>query len=153
MPSYKGHLVGGAFFYGIGLCCVLMLVQLSFIARMEMLLFTLAGALFPDIDTKSKGQKLFYWLILTLAVLFLYTGHTQAMLVLAAIGILPLLVKHRGLFHKLWFIILFALIIAALCCTYAPHCKRLIALDTFFFIVGVVSHLWLDLGWRRMLRW
>lgn len=153
MPNYKCHLVGSVFFYAVGLYCVLLLMPLTIAARIEMLLFTLAGALFPDIDTKSKGQKLFYWVILILAGVLLYAGHMQAVIVLAAVAILPLLVKHRGLFHKLWFVVLFAIGVALICCSYAPHCKRLIMLNTFFFILGVISHLWLDLGLRRMLRW
>jgi hypothetical protein len=63
MANYKGHLIGGAVAYSIFLF-VGRLHNMSFYTVLEWLLFSLAGALFPDIDTKSKGQKLFYWFLL-----------------------------------------------------------------------------------------
>jgi len=63
MPNYKGHLAGGVVTYCVVLCALVGTAP-SFMTAGEWLLFTLAGALFPDIDIKSKGQKYFYYLVL-----------------------------------------------------------------------------------------
>ncbi|MGC2310143.1 MAG: hypothetical protein WA432_00805 [Candidatus Babeliaceae bacterium] len=69
MPSYKGHLLGGLVVYSIAL--LFMATTLSWLTKGEWLLCTLFGALFPDIDIKSKGQKLFYALLLVIGSFFI----------------------------------------------------------------------------------
>ena len=56
MPGYRAHLAGGLTVYGITIYLLRSYCGSVFIAA-EWMLFTLAGSLFPDIDTKSKGQK------------------------------------------------------------------------------------------------
>lgn len=153
MPGYKSHLAGGIFVYLLGLYFVLTNQSISFATGAEWLLFTLAGALFPDVDIKSKGQKLFYWIAFLLALVLLLHNHTQALIVLAFICIVPILVRHRGIFHRMWFVIFVPLLGAIFLCSYMPGCSRIIMFDTIFFIIGALSHLWLDLGLRKMLRW
>lgn len=153
MPSYKGHLAGGIFAYLLAIYFVVSSYNITFANGLELLLFTLAGALFPDVDIKSKGQKLFYWIALLLALVLLLRNHTQALIILAFICIVPILVRHRGTFHRMWFVIFVPLLGAIFLCSYMPGCSRIIMFDTIFFIVGALSHLWLDLGLRRMLRW
>jgi general stress protein CsbA len=67
-------------------------------------------------------------------------------------SVIPMLCKHRGIFHRTWFVVLLIVLIAALLILHFPHCQRIIAFDALFFMVGALSHLWLDLGWRGMLR-
>ncbi len=153
MPNYKGHLAGGVFFYLVAIYFVLTTQVISLATGIEWLLFTLAGALFPDVDVKSKGQKLFYWIALLLAVVLLVKERIQALIILGFICAVPVLVNHRGIFHRLWFVIIIPLVAALFLCSYAPDCNRIIFFDTLFFIIGAVSHLWLDLGLRRMMRW
>lgn len=50
----------------------------------------------PDVDTKSKGQSLFYWLVFTIDVLLIWNKQIQAAAYLGIIALLPLLSKHRG---------------------------------------------------------
>lgn len=152
MPSYKGHLSGGFFIYLLVLYVILNHYSITMATGLEWLLFTLAGSLFPDIDVKSKGQKLFYTIALFLSVLLLVFEHFQALIILGFLCLVPILVRHRGIFHRLWFVILVPTLIAIFLCSYMPHCNRIILFDTFFFIVGAVSHLWLDLGLKRMFR-
>lgn len=152
MPNYKGHIAGGFVAYGIALCLATC-CSASWATSLEWLLFTLAGSLFPDIDIKSKGQKLFYRLMFVVLLILMY----QRRVVLAAsIGVLcmvPMIVRHRGMLHKLWFVILFPSLLAFVCTLYVPCYAPMIAQDAFFFIMGAVSHVWLDVGLRRMLRW
>jgi hypothetical protein len=153
MSNYKGHLAGGIFAYLIAIYCIIATQSPSFTTGLEWLLFTLAGALFPDVDIKSKGQKLFYWIILILMIVLLINDQTQALIIVAVLGVVPLLVRHRGIFHRLWFVILVPLVVAWILCLYMPQCNSTIMYDCLFFIVGAISHLWLDLGLRRMIGW
>lgn len=153
MPNYKGHLVGGFFFYLITLFIIgSFFMSVSLATKFEWLLFTLAGSLFPDIDTKSKGQKFFYILVFLLAIFLLAKNKITSVIILLFFCLVPLMVHHRGLFHRLWFIIATPAIISFIICCYLSGCNKIVFFDTVFFIVGAVSHLWLDLGFRRMLR-
>lgn len=153
MSNYKGHLAGGIFAYLIALLCIVSLQFVNFTTSLEWLLFALAGSLFPDVDIKSKGQKLFYWVMLLLMMILIINNQKQTLIIVAVLSVIPLLVRHRGIFHKLWFVILIPLFVAWILCLYFPTCEKTIMYDCLFFIVGAISHLWLDLGLKRMLRW
>lgn len=152
MPNYKGHLVGGAIFYVIAVYLFLHFCpqHVSGVTAFGWLLCTLAGSLFPDIDTKSKGQKYFYFILLWLFVLLLYFKKTELVALLAVVAFIPLVVRHRGIFHQLWFVCVITFIVALCLCNVFPHCEKSIQLDALFFALGALSHLWLDLGVRRL---
>lgn len=152
MPGYRGHLLGGVVVFFFALLGILLWCNPTTTTALEWLGFTLCGALFPDIDIKSKGQKLFYWLLAGLFILLISMNHLQMVAVLSVIALVPMLVRHRGMFHRPWFIILLPSAIAYILCAQVPSCKMIIVYDTFFFILGALSHLWLDMG-RRMFRW
>lgn len=153
MPNYKSHLVGGAVAYGVVLYLVTRSMTPSASALIEWGCFALAGSLFPDIDIKSKGQKLFFTILVILMIYVLLQKRYDIASLLALIAMLPLLSQHRGLFHKLWFVILAPACIGwMLCGLYVPACSTIIFYDVLFFVTGAVSHLWLDLGFRRMMR-
>jgi hypothetical protein len=153
MPNYKGHIAGGCIAYGIFLMSLrtLFLLKPTPLASFEWFLCTLAGALFPDIDTKSKGQKYFYWIIFGLLLMFFYKKQWHAFPIMSFILVFPMLSRHRGLFHTLWFII--AMPLGIWFFLYSMHIKmaQLLFFDVVFFIAGAISHVWLDVGLRRML--
>lgn len=153
MPNYKGHLAGGAIAYGLTAGLLLSVCHPSFFTTIEWLLFALAGALFPDIDIKSKGQKLFYWVLLGMYIFLIARNHFEIIALLSVISIVPMLVKHRGVFHRLWFIVLIPTMTAFCISLYVPSYAIIIFFDTIFFITGAISHLWLDMGFKRMFRW
>jgi uncharacterized membrane protein YpjA len=72
--------------------------------------------------------------------------------VCSAISVVPMLVKHRGLFHRLWFVTLMPFGVWALITTYIPNYTHAAFYYTLFFVLGAISHLWLDLGIKQMLR-
>jgi len=155
MPGYKGHLLGGAAAGGILLsllsCCDV--VHPTLLCGVEWLLASFLGSLFPDIDIKSKGQKVFYWVLLGLFV-YLYIGKKLMMLGLfSIIGITPMLVRHRGLFHKWWFVVLLPLLLAIVTGHYYPHYQYALLFDATFFVAGALSHLILDRGFKKAFRW
>ena len=153
MPNYKQHLFAGVVVYLVGLYLVFVCLRApSFFTGLEWLICTLAGSLFPDIDVKSKGQNYFYLSIFCLIsfLLLIHKPYLAAGVSLAAF--MPLLVVHRGIFHNIWFIMSLLLVAVCAWCYYMPACQNRFCFDALFFLAGVVSHLYLDLGLRRMLR-
>ncbi len=155
MPGYKGHLVGGfvafSVTYVVVTACQIVMVN-SIMPVITLLLFCLAGALFPDIDTKSKGQKYFYWFILILLLYFTYKKMFMQLAFLSILATLPMLVKHRGIFHNIWFLLAGLGALCYLLVLYLPHYDQIIIIHMIFFIMGAISHLWLDLGPHRILK-
>lgn len=145
MPGYRGHLVAGSLLYAFTIW------QFNFINKDLGLLFvwlicTLGGSLFPDIDTKSRGQQIFYLLF----VLFLGSSIFLKQYTLGAwsglIGMLPLVTRHRGLFHSSWFLIFLLILISHHLTLILPNYKTLIFSGTYFFALGIFSHLLCDFG-------
>ena len=152
MPGYKGHLMGGIAVYGILFFIISTLVRPSTIVAFEWCIFTLAGALFPDIDVKSKGQKYFYFVVLLFFVVLLMHQRFEMLSCCSCIVISPMLVRHRGIFHSPRFIVITPLIGWILMSMVFPDLSQQLFFDTLFFIIGALSHLWLDFGPSQMIR-
>ncbi len=151
MSNYKGHIFGG-----VGLFCIaryaLKGYNPSILTSIEWLFFTIFGALFPDIDIKSKGQKLFYRLLFLLFCVLFLQQRFAAVALLSLLGVFPLLVKHRGITHSIWFIGTLSITSITYTYLFVPQYASIIFFDTLFFFIGAFSHLWLDLGLRRAVR-
>ncbi|MGB8468363.1 MAG: metal-dependent hydrolase [Candidatus Babeliales bacterium] len=150
MPNYKGHLVGGLCAYGLLLSLLLLYaVCPTPLTLVEWLLATLAGALFPDIDTKSKGQKYFYQLTGILGIVLVISRHYVTASCMLLLALFPLMIRHRGITHSF---IAMSLLCAA-CVLFVhlqvPFHALQITYAVLFFWAGLVSHLILDLGIRR----
>jgi membrane-bound metal-dependent hydrolase YbcI (DUF457 family) len=63
------------------------------------LCFCLLGALFPDSDTDSKGQNLFYTLFILVDAALIYRHAYQLAAWLGFFAMLPALGHHRGWTH------------------------------------------------------
>jgi len=101
-------------------------------------------ALFPDIDIKSKGQGLFYWLVFILDVLLIWIGAIEVAAYLGLIAILPLLSKHRGWTHS---IVAAFIVPAPIAIVPYLHDGRMLATSVLFYsaaVVGYLSHIALD---------
>jgi hypothetical protein len=152
MPNYKGHLVGGVAVYGLVLCGVIGMIKPTFLTAVEWLLFTLAGALFPDIDIKSKGQKYFYYVVFLFFVVLAVQRRFEMLACFSFIIISPLLVRHRGIFHSPWFVIAVSLFAWVVVSMVKPKIAQQFFYDILFFIAGALSHIWLDFGICHMTR-
>lgn len=143
MPGYKKHLYFSVLFYLITIF-IICFFKVGFANSIFWLLFTLAGSLFPDIDIKSKGQKLFYligfFIFLGLICLDLFG---EALLI-AVFSFLPVLARHRGVFHNPFFLFYSICLISLLIYSYFPNSGKFIFLNAIFFFVGCMSHLLLD---------
>jgi hypothetical protein len=112
---------------------------------------TLAGSLFPDIDTKSKGQHFFYRILTLIFIVLILIRHYKAVAFIGLLSLIPLIVHHRGVCHKVWFIVAVPSSVALLLASYLPACKYLFMYDAAFFILGALSHVWFDIGSKRLM--
>jgi membrane-bound metal-dependent hydrolase YbcI (DUF457 family) len=151
MPNYKGHLVGGLIAYGLLFFGLFAACKPSLLVAGEWLVFTLAGALFPDVDIKSKGQKYFYFVILLFLIILVTQQRFEMLACCSFVMISPMLVNHRGIFHNPWFLIAVPITMWILLSIAMPHLSRQFFYDGIFFIAGALSHIWLDFGTRQMM--
>jgi hypothetical protein len=153
MPGYKGHLIGGAVAFAVALCVVHSAgVYFNETQGLQWFASTLAGSLFPDIDVKSKGQNIFYKIILCLLLFMLFYDYHRPFITISVAAMVPMIVRHRGIFHRLWFVISFPVVLALFLVTFYPLYQSTIMYNSLFFMIGAISHLWLDLGFKRMIR-
>jgi len=153
MPNYKGHLAGGIVVFAMVFSSICMMQKPSLSIAMEWLIFTLAGALFPDIDIKSKGQKYFYYAVFLFFIVLAARQQFVTVTCCSFIFITPMLVRHRGIFHHPLFVIAVPIMCWAFLSTIiTPYTSRRLLWDTMFFIAGALSHIWLDVGTRHMVR-
>jgi len=152
MPGYKGHLCGGAV-VGLLLLFLFSTYCPSHLVAFEWMICCFAGSLFPDIDVKSKGQHIFYWAALAILTVCILRKNIYALSICSLLAITPMLAKHRGLFHRGWFVMVVPLIAWGVLMQYAPEKAPHLLVHTLFFIGGALSHLFLDQGWRRTWRW
>ena len=153
MPNYKGHIAGGVGAFIVTVLGMRMICTPSPLTLVEWLACTVAGALFPDVDIKSKGQRYGYWIILVILTVLLIRKRFEMLMSVSVLAMAPMLSRHRGLFHRLWFIIAFPLLIWYLISLEFPKISGELFYDTLFFIAGAISHLWLDRGLVRMFQW
>ena len=152
MPGFRGHLIGGTVTY------LLILQYLKSIPMQPSVIvsgfvFCLVGSLFPDIDIKSKGQKLFYSLALVILCCFLYYERTDLFIGLSLLATIPLLVKHRGLFHQLWFLIFISISTGLVIGSFHANFSAWAMKNALFFLAGAVSHIVLDRSITKFKYW
>ena len=102
MASGKGHIVGGFVFLWLFLT---ILSNFFFVpSAMEIVIFSAIAvmfALWPDVDIKSIGQKVFYTIFfVTDVTLVFYFKDYKTAAFFGLLIILPVLAKHRGWTHS-----------------------------------------------------
>ncbi len=144
MPEHKTHLFVGFLVYVAVLYLVLFFGPISWERKIELLMYTLIGALFPDIDTKSKIQRVMYIMFFILLLLLAYTKQYIAATATGILACLPLMVHHRGIFHSILFLTFLGA--TAVFCTklYYPAYTIIMLYNVIFFLAGVFSHLFAD---------
>lgn len=159
MANYKGHITGGVVFTG-AYTLAMLFAPVERLAEYASLLYDwqamfavfvigMLFALFPDVDTNSKGQDLFYWIIFPLDLLLIYGGQFQAAAYLGLIAILPILTHHRGWTHSKWAMLLIPLPIILVPWLYNDNVLPISLVYYGAAVVGYFSHLFLDgLIWR-----
>jgi membrane-bound metal-dependent hydrolase YbcI (DUF457 family) len=113
MAGYRGH-ISIAFLFGVVLVIGLSFTSVAMamewperiINALVILWIAVLFGLFPDVDIKSKGQLLFYWLFFLLDGILLLTEHYQEAAFLGFLAMIPILSKHRGWTHTFWAMLL-----------------------------------------------
>ncbi len=146
MPGYRGHVAGGAVLWGGCFAGALWLglPQPSPETAVVLGVAALMGALFPDTDTDSRGQNLFYLILVLLDIAFMIKGLYRWAAVLGFCAMLPALGRHRGWTHTWWAMLLVPLPVLLLPVVfYGQSLERLLP---FYLsvVVGYFSHLLLD---------
>lgn len=154
MPGYKGHIVGaaaaGAVYVGIlaaapgaterhtaGLLDEWQLLVGLFV-------ITILFGLWPDVDTNSKGQNIFFGLAFAADILLIVSGRLEAAAYLGLMAMTPILGKHRGWTHSKLAMVLVPLPIAVIPYIYRPSVLSPALLLYGAAVVGYFSHLLLD---------
>ncbi len=104
MPGYKSHAAWGLIF-GAGT-----LAAFNWLGwyrpepgtAIMLMGFVALGSLFPDVDTDSIGQKLFYSLLAAINLTLMFLGHYKWAAVLGFCALLPVAARHRGWIHTWW---------------------------------------------------
>ena len=145
--NYKEHILGGIISYA-GLLYLLKFLNypLTTMHTIQWFLFCILGALFPDIDTKSKIQLWLYRLFFLIYLLiFIIHPTSQILIFVSILAIIPLIVHHRGIFHNIWFIASLSVASVIIIHFSSPHLPiNEIAIAALFFMLGATSHLLLD---------
>ncbi|MDT0631308.1 metal-dependent hydrolase [Rubrivirga sp. S365] len=155
MAGYRGHLAGATVFYGLYLAALALVYSVDQAYRqfsdLELVAIPIAlfglclmFGLWPDVDTNSKGQNLFYSIFFVVDVVLIATRHTEEAAYLGLFCILPALGKHRGWTHTTWAMLLIPSPLLALPLVLAPDAP--LAGLPFYgaAVVGYFSHLVMD---------
>ena len=139
-----------------GLCAYALLLLISGVPEsittaVHWFVWCILGSLFPDIDTTSKGQKIFYRLVFLFLVILLIQQQGEFFILLSLTALIPFVVRHRGVFHRIWFLVLFVGMLYVIGVSAFPWVHGNVMMwNMIFFFAGVVSHLLLDGGVRRL---
>ncbi len=155
MSGYRGHLFGATLFFAIYLGALLYVFSFEAaytrfsgleVAAYPLALFGLClmFGLWPDVDTNSMGQNLFYTIFFVVDVVLIATRHFEEAAYLGLFAILPVLGKHRGWTHTWWAMLLVPAPLLVLPYVFFP--QRPLAGLPFYgaAVVGYFSHLFMD---------
>lgn len=160
MANYKGHVAGGALFGGLFYAAIAYVPIAQFAETAGLLqnwqaifaIFVLGMlfGLFPDVDTNSKAQDLFFAIIFPLDILLLATDKIEAAAYLGLIAMLPVIGKHCGWTHKKWAMVIVPLPILLIPYIYNTEILPISAVYYGASVAGYFSHLLFDgLIWRK----
>ena len=151
MPSYKVHLIGGVATYA-GITAIASLTPLeSFSTPFQLLLVgcALTGSIFPDIDIASRIQIIFFRIMFVTLPLLLFFKYFTSFVCMALLSISLVVIKHRTLTHRVWFLLL--LTVAGVSTVFIKHpaFTTLACMAGLHFFVGSISHIALDFLVRK----
>ena len=148
MPGYKAHLFGGAVAGALALGGLWLAGHVPDIPQMALLFsLLLLGALFPDVDTDSKGQHLFYLNLAVLDLVLIIRGQYKWAAVLGFAAMFPAIGPHRGWTHTWWAMLIVPLPVLALPVWIYEIAPSALIPYYIAVVVGYGSHLLLDGKW------
>lgn len=162
MANYKGHIAGAVAVAATGITGALFLPG-DILERTGGLLndwqFTsflffvaILFGLWPDIDTNSKGQDIFFGVGFLLDVILIWNGHIEAAAYLGLLAMTPIIGKHRGWTHSKWAMILVPLPIVIVSYLYRDSVLPTALIIYGAAVAGYFSHLLLDGRITKLIR-
>ena len=147
MPDYRGHIAGGLFFGVMGVVGAVLLGWLVFdpLIACGLVGFCLLGALFPDVDTNSKGQNFYYAVFFIMDLGLIIKGLYVWAAWFGLFSMLPAVGSHRGWTHSWWAMLLVPLPILGV--PLVMGAAEMMPQFLWFyaaFVLGYFSHLILD---------
>ena len=148
MPGYKGHITGSLVAGGIAAVAAFMLGYHFLVTPSQiagLLGFCLLGGLFPDSDTDSKGQNLFYGLLIVGDGALIYFRQYSWAAWVGIFAMLPALGHHRSWTHTWWAMLVVGIPIVVIPLMVLGRSTLMVYLPFYVaFTVGYFSHLLLD---------
>ncbi len=153
MPGYKTHIMGGVIsFSAVYIGLITYGFHPTLFQSTSWFLCALVGSVFPDIDTPSMGRYVGYRLLAVITIMGIVSKIYLLSILAGAIFFLSQVARHRGLFHKVWFVLLLAGVGILLTSSIAPAWTFAMQYYALFFVAGALSHLILDQGIIRTFR-
>ena len=162
MAGYKGHIAGATVFFAAYLAALLFVLSVDAMyarfSAVQQVTYPLAlfglcvlFGLWPDVDTNSKGQDVFYTVFFLVDVMLIVGRRFEEAAYLGLFAILPVLGHHRGWTHTWWAMLLVPSPLLVLPYVFYPA-QPLAGLPFYgAAVVGYMSHLFMDgLLWRWM---
>jgi len=154
MAGYKAHTAGGLI-CGITYVILLGMLPGAILAKTGGLLsswqfvaalfvISMLFSLWPDIDTNSRGQDIFFALAFGLDVLLIAFGYLEAAAYLGLMAMTPIIGKHRGWTHSKIAMLLVPMPVIIVTYFYDPAIVPTAILIYGAATVGYFSHLLLD---------
>lgn len=154
MANYKGHIAGAVAVttvYVLGMSFLPgellektggILSDWQLVAGMYVVAMLMG--LWPDIDTNSKGQDIFFGTAFLFDILLISQGYLEAAAYLGLLAMTPIIGKHRGWTHSRW-----AMVLVPLPIVVVPYINDTSILATYLIfygaaVAGYFSHLLLD---------
>lgn len=154
MANYKGHILGAVAVLAITLVAIVLL-PVAWLTNTQNLLnnWQFVSALFvtailfglwPDVDTNSKAQDIFFTLAFLVDVALIISGQFELSAYFGLIAMMPIISNHRGWTHKKWAMIVIPLPILIVPYLFSSD-KLMVGLLLYLSAIsGYFSHLLLD---------
>jgi hypothetical protein len=161
MANYKGHVAGGAaagviYALALGFVPVQRFAETAGLlqnwqAIAAIVILAILFGLFPDVDTNSKAQDMFFGIAFPLMIILIWTERIEAAAYLGLIAMLPIVGHHRGWTHRKWAMILVPLPILLIPYLYNQNILPISIVYYGAAVAGYFSHLFFDgLIWRKI---
>jgi membrane-bound metal-dependent hydrolase YbcI (DUF457 family) len=161
MANYKGHVAGGILVNTAYLASLVTIGSHQILTKTNRLLsnwqfvvglyiVAILFGLWPDVDTNSKGQDIFFGLAFITDVMLIVYGRIEAAAYLGLLGMTPILGKHRGWTHSKVAMILVPLPIVIVPYVHNARILPTAALVYGAAVAGYFSHLLFD---GLIIRW
>jgi membrane-bound metal-dependent hydrolase YbcI (DUF457 family) len=154
MANYKGHIAGAVGCAAVAIVGVSLLPgnilshtggllsQWQFVSALFVL--AILFGLWPDVDTNSKGQDIFFGLAFSIDILLIWQGYLEAAAYLGLLAMTPIVGKHRGWTHSKIAMCIVPLPIVLVPYLYRGEISSVSVMLYAAAVVGYFSHLLLD---------